>query len=213
MIRIGVTDDQQLFLKSLVNLIQTFAGVEVVIEANNGNDLLAKLANTTIKPDILLIDVNMPVLDGPAALKILTAQYPGIKTVALSMKDDDLSILSMLKAGAIAYLLKDIHPSELQKAIEEIYSKGFYNADAIHQNYRRLIMADECREPELTNREKDFLELASSDLTYKELAAKMCLSEKTIDGYRESVFQKFNVKSRVGMVLEGLRRKLISIDK
>ena len=129
------------------------------------------------------------------------------------MKDDDLSILSMLKAGAIAYLLKDIHPSELQKAIEEIYSKGFYNADAIHQNYRRLIMADECREPELTNREKDFLELASSDLTYKELAAKMCLSEKTIDGYRESVFQKFNVKSRVGMVLEGLRRKLISIDK
>jgi len=209
---IGIADDHQLFLKSLSVLIGSFPGVEVMIEALQGEDLVRKLALAPQRPDILLIDVNMPVMDGPRAAEKISRDFPAIKLVALSMKDDDTTIIRMLKAGCCAYLLKDIHPDELEKALHEINSKGFYNADAFNINYRRLLIkASDEEAMHITERELQFLQLACSDLTYKEIAAKMFLSERTVDGYRESLFAKLNVKSRVGMALEGIRRELITL--
>jgi DNA-binding NarL/FixJ family response regulator len=128
------------------------------------------------------------------------------------MKDDDRSIISMLQAGCCAYLLKDIDTGELEKALEEVYTKGYYNSDIVNINYRRLILAaNENVSPTLSEREKVFLQLACSDLTYKQIAAEMHLSERTIDGYREALFEKFKVQSRVGMVLEALRRKIVHL--
>jgi DNA-binding NarL/FixJ family response regulator len=211
-ISIGIADDHQLFLKSLSALIGTFPGFEVTIEALQGEDLLRKLALSPQKPDILLIDVNMPVLDGPKTTTTITREYPAIRTVALSMKDDDATVISMLKAGSCAYLLKDIHPDELEKALHEVYAKGFYNADSFNINYRRLIVkANEEEQLPITDREMQFLQLACSDLTYKEIATQLFLSERTIDGYRDSLFNKLKVKSRVGMALEAIRRNLVSI--
>src|SRR5882724_6303084 len=130
-ISIGVTDDQQLFLKSLGVLINSFNSFEVLIEALNGEDLLQKIGLLQGNlPDILLIDVNMPIMDGVITAQHIGRQYPAVKMVALSMKDDDITIINMLRAGCCAYLLKDIHPDELEKALVEIYSKGYYNADA-----------------------------------------------------------------------------------
>ena len=209
---IGIADDHQLFLKSLSVLIGSFPGVEVMIEALQGEDLVRKLALAPQRPDILLIDVNMPVMDGPRAAEKISRDFPAIKLVALSMKDDDTTIIRMLKAGCCAYLLKDIHPDELEKALHEINSKGFYNADAFNINYRRLLIkASDEEAMHITERELQFLQLACSDLTHKEIAAKMFLSERTVDGYRESLFAKLNVKSRVGMALEGIRRELITL--
>jgi len=211
-INIGITDDHQLFLKSLGILIGTFPGCEVVTESLHGEELLRKLALLTTQPDILLVDVNMPVMDGPRTVEKVLKVYPAIKIAALSMKDDDVSVIRMLKAGCCAYLLKDIHPTELEKALEEIYKKGYYNADVSNINYRRLILkAGDTDTPKLTDREKEFLRMACSELTYKQIAAEMFLSERTIDGYRESIFSKLNVKSRVGMALEALRRNLASL--
>jgi DNA-binding NarL/FixJ family response regulator len=211
-INIGIADDQQLFLKSLSTLIDTFPQFTVVLEAMNGEDLLRKMAATPTKPDIQLIDVNMPVMDGVRAAKAIGQQFPTVKMVALSMKDDDMTILSMIKAGCCAFLLKDIHPDELEKGLLEINAKGFYNADACNVNYRRLILHSRQEEAlTLTDRERNFLQLACSDFTYKQIAAEMHLSERTIDGYREAIFEKFNVQSRVGMVLEGLRRTIVTI--
>jgi DNA-binding NarL/FixJ family response regulator len=182
------------------------------MEALQGDDLLRKLAVTSEKPDILLIDVNMPVMDGPHTAEKIAAEYPAIKMVALSMKDDDTSVIRMLRAGCCAYLLKDIHPDELEKALAEIRTKGFYNGDAYNVNYRRLILkANEEDMLNISERERQFLQLACSDLTYKEIAAQMFLSERTIDGYRESLFEKLNVKSRVGMALEAIRRNLVTL--
>src|SRR5580692_4944277 len=107
-ITIGIVDDHQLFLKSLSLLISSFPDFSIVIEALNGKDLIEKLEAKEIIPDILLIDVNMPVMDGLTTVKYLTEHYPVIKTVALSMKDDDATIIGMIKAGCCAYLLKDI---------------------------------------------------------------------------------------------------------
>jgi DNA-binding NarL/FixJ family response regulator len=209
-IPIAIADDQQLFLHSLCTLINTFTDFTVVSEALNGADLLKKLEVVQPFPEIILLDVNMPGMDGPATARALIRQYPGIKMAALSLEDDDHTIISMLKAGCCAFLCKDIHPYELEIALAEISAKGFYNADNANINHRRLMLqTHEPNEKLLTEKELLFLQLACSDLTYKQIADCMGLAERTVDGYRESVFSKFNVQSRVGMVIEGVRRKII----
>ncbi len=169
-ITIGIADDQQLFLKSLSNLISSFKDFEVTVEALNGEELLKQLAVLKTLPDILLIDVQMPAMDGPTAVAKIAAGYPSVKTVALSMKEDDHSILSMLRAGCSAYLLKDLHPRELEKALIEVRETGYYNSDSFSLHYRRLLRKQGEDEIKLTDREKAFLKLACSDFTYKEIA-------------------------------------------
>lgn len=209
-ITIGVTDDHQLFLKSLVMLIDTFSSFKVVLEALNGKELLDKLAEETVLPDILLVDVDMPVLDGIRATAKITKQYPGTRLVALSMKDDDTTVIQMIKAGCCAYLLKDTHPDELERALLEVHDQGYYNSDLFNLKYRRLAL-DTGAPDGLTEQEKRFVTLACSDLTYKQVASEMQLSERTIDGYRESVFRKLNVQSRTGMALEAVRRHIVRL--
>lgn len=211
-VKIGIADDQQLFLKSLAQLIDRFKNFVTVMEASNGEVLLKKLQLATEYPDILIMDVNMPVMDGVAASKVVSEKYPNLKIVALSMKDDDTTIIEMLKAGACAYLLKDIHPMELEKALVEINEKGYYNADELNIRYRRLLKKEQKADKVLlSEQELRFLRYACSELTYKQIAAEMNKAVRTVDGYRESVFQKFNVQSRVGMAMEAIRRQLVEI--
>ena len=128
------------------------------------------------------------------------------------MKDDDATIISMIRAACCAYLLKDIHPDELDKALHEIHAKGYYNADAANINYRRLLQhQDKQNELHLSDKEKQFLQLSCSDATYKQIASTMNVSERTVDGYRENLFRKLDVQSRTGMALEAIRRNLVSL--
>lgn len=211
-ITVGIADDERLFVKSLATLINTFPRFKTVIDALSGEDLLHTLETGTVQPDIILLDVNMKGIDGIETATRISQKFPVIKLAALSMKDDNTTIISMLKAGCCAYLVKDINPDELEKALDEISMKGYYNADAANINYRRLITQNKKEESlQLTEREKSFLQLACSDMTYKQIAAQMHLSERTIDGYRDSIFEKFNVQSRVGMAMEAIRRKLVLV--
>lgn len=209
-IAIGIVDDHQLFLKSLNLMLQTFQNYNVVIEALNGKDLQEKMKYSKIIPDIILLDVNMPIMNGVETAKWLYQNHPEIKLVALSMNDDDHTIIDMIKAGCCAYLMKDTHPNELEKALNEIYIKGYYNGDVSNINYRRLLKFEQ-EKIIFSEKEKAFLQYACSDRTYKEIAALMNLSERTIDGYRESLFQKLNVRSRVGLCLEAIRKQIISL--
>jgi DNA-binding NarL/FixJ family response regulator len=209
-IKIGIVDDHQLFLKSLAMMLHSFNNYDVIAEGSNGKDLQKKIADSKELPEIMLIDVNMPVMDGIATASWLNENYPGIKLVALSQNDGDKAIIDMLRAGCCAYLLKDTHPNELEKALNEIYEKGFYNADASNINFRRFLQLEK-ESLNITEKERKFLQLACSDMTYKQIASIMNLSERTIDGYRESLFQKFNVQSRVGLVLEAIRRELVKV--
>ncbi|MFT3903235.1 MAG: response regulator transcription factor [Niabella sp.] len=210
--KLGLVDDHQLFLKSLSLMLETFKNYDVVVEALNGKDLQEKMKNLKEEPDIMLIDVNMPVMNGAETAQWLSKQYPTMKLVALSMNADDDAIISMFKAGCCAYLLKDTHPTELEKALEEIAKTGYYNADAGNINFRRLFLQlGQSNEPTLTDKEMTFLSYACSELTYKQIADKMNLSERTVDGYRESLFKKLNVQSRVGLCLEALRKKLVKL--
>jgi DNA-binding NarL/FixJ family response regulator len=209
-ISIGIIDDHQLFLKSLSLMLKSFKDYDVVIEALNGKDLQEKMAKKNLVPSIMLIDVNMPVMNGYETAAWLNEHYPQIKLVALSMNDGDKVIIDMIKAGCCAYLLKETHPDELEKALQEISSKGYYNADVSNINFRRLLNSEK-ESVILNEKEKAFLKHACSDLTYRQIAALMNLSERTIDGYRENLFGKLKVQSRVGLALEAIRKGLVSL--
>ncbi|MBS1558155.1 MAG: response regulator transcription factor [Bacteroidetes bacterium] len=208
-IRIGLVDDHQLFSKSLSLLLKSIDGYVIEVEACNGKDLQQKLSARPA-PDIMLIDVNMPLMDGRETARWLRASYPFMKMVALSMDDKESTIISMLKAGCCSYLYKDIHPEELESALHHVYQYGYYNLDALHNKNRKAMNDNEAQASvHLSDKESEFVLLACSDLTYKEIAHRMNHSERTIDGYRESVFKKYQVQSRVGMALEAIRRGLV----
>jgi DNA-binding NarL/FixJ family response regulator len=116
----------------------------------------------------------------------------------------------MIKAGCCAYMLKETHPDELEKALQEVHARGFYNADSSNINFRRLLQSEK-EAVVISDKEKQFLQHACSDLTYKEIAALMFLSERTIDGYRETLFGKLKVQSRVGLAMEAIRKGLVSL--
>lgn len=213
-IRLGLVDDHHLFSKSLSMLLQSFPGFSVDMEASNGRDLQQKLAGRKEVPEIMLIDVAMPLMDGIETAQWLRRTHQHIKMVALSMDDKESTIISMLRAGCCGYLLKDTHPEELERALNEVYIKGFYNSDASMIGYRKILEAGEPHpEVNLSDKEAEFILLACSDLTYKEIAQQMGNSERTVDGYRESVFRKFHVQSRVGMALEAIRRGMIDLSQ
>ncbi len=149
-------------------------------------------------------------MDGIATATWLNKDFPSMKLVALSQNDSDKTIINMIKAGCCAYFLKDTHPEELNKALDEIYAKGYYNADVSNINFRRLLQFEK-DSLTITDKEKIFLQYACTDMTYKQIAAAMNLSERTIDGYRESLFQKFKVQSRVGLALEAIRKELVNL--
>lgn len=209
-IPIGIVDDHQLFLKSLSMMLKSFQVYQVVLEGLNGKEVQTKLSLLDTPPDIMLIDVNMPIMNGVETAKWLHNNYPQMKLVALSMNDNDSIVIEMIKAGCCAYLLKETHPNELEKALQEIHTKGYYNADTSNINFRRLLISEK-ESVNITEKERQFLQHASSDLTYKEIAALMFLSERTIDGYRETLFNKLNVQSRVGLVMEALRKGLVNL--
>ncbi len=209
-IKVAITDDHVLFARSLSSMINTFPDFEVIIEAFNGQDLLHRLEKATEHPDILMLDINMPVMDGRKAAQQVAAKYPAIKIVALTMLEDDNDIIRMIKAGCCSYLLKGIYPEELEKALKEIYYKGTYYADAYNINNRRLIAVEnEQRGIDLNPNELRFLQLACSENSYREIGIQMNYSLRTIDGFREKVFAKLNVNSRLRMILEGIRLGLI----
>lgn len=213
MIYLGLVDDQKLFLSSLSVLINTMPGFSVRIQANGGEELLSDLLVVPQQPDIILIDVRMRGMNGWETATRVREKYPNIKLAALSMNDEETAVIQMLKAGCCAYFLKDLSPDDLQKGLQDVYDYGYHNADSISRHIKQHMVLGGKPYPSLfSDREKDFLKLACSDMTYKEIASIMCLSQKTIDGYRESLFAKLNVKSRVGMALEAIRANIVSLQ-
>lgn len=209
-IRIGIVDDHQLFRKSLMLLLNGLPEFEVVIDANNGRDLQLKLKNLNPLPEVMLVDLSMPVMDGVETATWLQAAFPAIRLVALSMNDQESMILRMMRAGCCSYLLKDMPPEMLRQALQEVHQHGYFNADLTRRSLSEILRENkEGPMLRVTEKEREFLQHATSDHTYKQIAALMNVSERTIDGYRESLFAKFDVQSRTGMVLEGIKRGLV----
>lgn len=211
---IAIADDHRLFAEAVSDLIQRFDGYDMLFVAENGHDLLRYVKRKQI-PDILLLDVSMPEMDGFETAQYLQQNHPDIKIITLSMFDRGDYVARMVKHGVRGYLLKGCRPSELHLALDDVRTKGFHYSEFLTDKLiRNLHIGDPVTNPALPRlnaREMEFLKLSCSDLTYVEIADKMCVAPRTVDGYREALFQKLNVKSRVGMVLEALRNGLVDL--
>lgn len=210
-IEIAIVDDHKIFSTALENMISANKLYKVSIIGNNGEDFIQKLQDTKSLPEIVLMDVKMPLKDGIETTQYISENYPEIRVIALTMEDNEESIIKMLKAGAKGYLLKDMQPQILFEAIETVHKKGVFYTDNITQNLLKIKAEEKIANDliaSLKNTEKEFIRLACSEMTYKEIAEKMFLSPKTIDGYRDSVFSKLDVKSRVGIVLFAIKNGL-----
>jgi DNA-binding NarL/FixJ family response regulator len=207
-----IVDDHLLFSNALNSLISNFKEFDVIKILNNGQELVDYLSLTNTKPEIILMDIQMPVLNGIEATKWLKENHPEIKVLALSMECDETTILKMLRAGAKGYLLKDIHPTILQHALNEVSNNGFYYTENVTSTLLNSI-SDESNKRKLSfkDRELELLKLACSEMTYKEIAEKMFISPKTVDNYRESLFQKLEVKTRIGLVLYAIKEKIVQL--
>lgn len=188
----------------------------IAFEADNGIQLQQKI-NKENCPDIIIMDVNMPGMDGFASVQWLNENFPLVHILVVSMIEKEETIVRMLKLGVKGYLSKDVEPKELAEALEALMRKGYYYTDFITGKLVHSLRSDGFHEKItdvsslMNDREKDFLQLACSELTYSQIAAKMFLSPKTIDGYRDSLFEKLQVKSRVGLALYAVKHGLVQL--
>ena len=207
-VKVALVDDHVLLRSGLRGLIESFHNCCVLFEANNGKDFIAKLHKGSL-PDIVLMDINMPEMDGYETTLWITENHPAVKVLALSMSDNENAIIRMLRAGVKGYVLKDCEPFELRSAIHAVSTTGFYYTEEITGKLINLVSKKDLTD-ELTEREITFLKLVCSEFTYKEIADKMNKGVRTIDGYRDELFLKLNVRTRVGLVLYAIRNGIMN---
>jgi DNA-binding NarL/FixJ family response regulator len=205
-INVAIVDDHTLFRNGVAALMSEFEELNVVFEAENGEQMQRLLAKHSL-PQVILMDINMPVIDGYAATKWIKEKYPRIKVLALSMFEDDKAVIRMIKSGASGYVLKESKPKELLEAIKIINEKGVYINEMVSGKLLRSV-SDKEAVPEFSKKELEFLKLCCSELTYKEIADQMCVSPRTVDNYREALFLKLNIKSRTGLVLYAIQNEI-----
>lgn len=210
--KIAIVDDHTLLSQAIGNLVESFDDFETDGIFKNGQELINALNNKEINPKIILMDVNMPVLNGIETTKIVSKEFPSISILALSVDEEENTIIHMLKSGAKGYLSKDIQKDILHLALTTTLNQGFFHTqnvtDALLGSLKKKNEFDELKE-----REIEFIQLACSDLTYREIADKMFLSPKTIDNYRDAVFSKLNIKNRVGLVLFAIKSGIYQVNQ
>lgn len=215
-VKVVLADDHVLLRKGFAGLV-TNLGYEVLFECSDGNELISKIGNDNL-PDVVLMDINMAGMDGYQATAWLRQNYPLVKVLAVSMYDDEQAIIRMLKCGAKGYILKGADPAELKKAIDDVVTKGVHYSELVTGKLLHSIYhADENgngsgKAADLNDREIEFLKLASTEMTYKEIAQNMHLSPRTIDGYRDALFEKLNIKNRVGLVLFAIKNGIVQLN-
>jgi DNA-binding NarL/FixJ family response regulator len=213
---IALVDDHVLLRNGLASLL-TDLRYSVVFEAGHGGEMMQRIT-AGLLPQVVLMDINMPVMNGFEATHWLKQHHPSVKVLALSMLDDEASILTMIRNGAKGYVLKDCEPDELETAINAVLHKGFYHSEMVSG---KLIQAlsngddssqQQALKPQLSEKEREFLQWICTDYSYKEIADKMNLSPRTIDGYRDTLYEKLEVRSRVGLALFAIRQGIVNLS-
>jgi DNA-binding NarL/FixJ family response regulator len=213
---ISIVDDHAMVRKGLASLINLFPNYKVLFDAGDGKEFINLLKPLHI-PDIVLLDISMPGMDGYMTAEWLRVNYPEIRVLALSTMDSDTAIIKMIKLGAKGYILKDAHPSELKLAFDEVFSKGYFYNEMVSRKVLQSVnlLVNENSDinafMKLTDREHQFVKLACSEKSYQEIATEMFVSERTVDGYRDALFRKLSVGTRVGLVIYAIKNGLVKI--
>jgi two-component system response regulator DegU len=198
--RVYIADDHTLFRKAMVNLLQTFEGVSEVKDAENGKELLTLIKYEV--PDVAIVDLQMPVMDGAETCENIIGKYPGVKIIILTMHDSDKYVLHMMEMGVHAFLLKNTEPDELEKALHSVVEKDFYHNEWVVSIMRKNVRSQRpnFNNDDLTEREKQILQLVCRELSSKQIADKLSVSERTIENHRAAIMKKLSVKNTIGLV-------------
>lgn len=216
-IKVAIADDQKLFRKGMAALIGSFDGVEMLFEAENGRELIDLCISEEVKPDVIILDLSMPVLNGLDTLKILKEDFPSIKVVILTIHEAESFVLSTIQAGANGYLAKNAEPEEVEIAIREVFKNDFHFTMEMLELMRIGLVKKKQNplidnEDKLTKREKQVLNLICKQLNSAEIAEKMFLSYRTIEGYRNNLLSKTGSRNTAGLVVYALKHKIIDLN-
>jgi two-component system invasion response regulator UvrY len=207
-IKIALAEEYPIFRQGLRSTINSFEECIVVVEAEDGQQLLDYFTNADELPDICIFDISLPVINGYEALKDIKRRWPQLKVLILSMTDSELSIIRMIKIGANGILMKECNPTELHKALLSIHNEGIYYKEA--HDRTQLDKAKNSIALQLSYSEMEFMSLCCTDMNYKAIADAMRVSTRTVDSYRNTLYKKLKVNSRIGIVLFALNIGMLS---
>lgn len=203
-ISIAIADDYELVRKGLRMTLNTYTDCAVDIEANDGVDLLEKLESASKLPEVCILDISMPRMDGYLALKRIKYLWPQIKVIMLSMHYNEYSVIKSFQDGASACLPKEVGENELHEAIVKVFETGLFHSEVTSQFINKLIQKQSI-DATLTEKEIEFLRLNCSDLNFKQIAEIMKVSPRTVDSYRDGLLRKLNISSRTGLAVFAVR--------
>ena len=206
--KIAIVDDHVLIANALKSIILNFELFEVIHISENGVDFQEKLKSKASLPDIVLLDISMPIMDGFETASWLKENHPEILIMTLSMQDDDQSLIKMIKNGAKGYMLKNTQPKQLIEGLNTLIEKGYFFPDWASSKILTSISENTINaalKNSLSEREIEFLKYTTTEMTYKEISEKMFCSPRTIENYRDSLFEKLELKSRVGLAVYALK--------
>ena len=214
---VALIDDHELMRNGLQGIVDGFEGFRVTMQAINGKDFIQQVKKNS-KPDIALVDITMPVMNGYDTAAWIKKNLPDTKILALSMLDNETAVIKMLKNGASGYVLKDSKPAQLLQALNAVRESGFFMNDMVNSRVIHYLnsSAENSKQhgllSNINDREIEFLNLSASELSYREIAEHLNVSPRTVEGYRDSLFLKLDVKTRIGLVLFGIKHGLIKIS-
>jgi two-component system invasion response regulator UvrY len=213
-IKVALADDHLLLRNALAALIDSFDDCWVINQSGNGKELISAISGGVV-PDVVILDLNMPEMDGFETAALLNKKFPSVHVLMLTMYDSELSLIRLLQSGVKGFLKKDIHPSELKFAIQTVVKSGYYYSNHTTGKLVSLFRNNtegslRLQNAMLSEQEISFLKLACSDLTYKEIAQRMGLNPRSIDTLRDHLFIKLDVKSRVGLAMVAIRNGVVT---
>jgi two-component system, NarL family, invasion response regulator UvrY len=214
MYNILLADDHILLRDALATLINSFDNCKIIAVADNGQQVKDCLTNGA-KPHLAILDLSMPIVDGYETTEWMQKNYPDVKILILTMYDSEIALIRLLQLGVRGFLKKDIHPYELKNALFAVLENGYYYSHNATGKLANLFQRSQQNQQTiekamLTDTEIAFLKLASTDLTYKEIAQQMKLTPRNIDSFRDGLFIKLDVKSRVGLAIYAVKNGVIS---
>ncbi len=214
-IKVGIVDDHKLFRKGVILSMRAYDNIKFVLEAENGQDLLDKVEQAEIKPDVILCDLKMPEKDGIETTKQLNKTNPEIRIIILTMYEDEHFVGHLMDCGAAGYLLKNTDAAEIKKAILEVKKTGYYlssfvNRILVKKNYsKQKFNADLNSEITLSDREKEVVTLVCMEYTATEIAKRMNISPRTVEAIKDRLMERFGVKNSVGLVFYAMKNQLL----
>ena len=216
-IKIILVDDEVLFRKGISFLLTRETNIEVLFEASNGLELMEFLKGENPKPDIIIMDLKMPLLNGIETTKIIRRDFPDIKIIALTSYDSKSFIANMVDVGAVSYLVKNATPQELFATINEVAEKGFYYSDYVMNIIQKDIVSNKKSKCSfdtnfITSRELEVLQLICKQKSTIEIGEKLFISPRTVEGHRNNLLLKTESKNIAGLVVFAIQHELVSLD-